>query len=118
MAQLIRHDTNQRRSRYVIHNGVLYIGGQTAADHSQDIIGQTCQVLANVDELLAHAGTSRDRIISTQIFLKDIKRDFADMNSVWDAWTPEGSTSTRATVQAEMAHPDILVEMVVVAAMP
>lgn len=118
MTMPIRYDSNPRRSRYVIHNGTLYIGGQTAADKSQDIVGQTRQVLANVDELLAHAGSTRDRIISVQIFLKDITRDFAGMNSVWDSWTVEGCTSTRATVQAEMAHPDLLVEMVVVAAMP
>ncbi len=113
-----RFDTNARRSRYVIHNGTLYLGGQVAPDRTQDIAGQTRQILDGVDELLAHAGTTRDRIIATQIFIKDIKGDFAGMNAVWDAWTPPGATSTRATVQAEMAAPDILVEMTFVVAMP
>jgi len=43
-------------------------------------------------------------------------RNFADMNSVWDAWVDKGNTPARATVQASLANPKMLVEIMVVAA--
>jgi len=40
------------------------------------------------------------------------------MNEIWDAWTAPNAAPTRATAQCEMAAPDILVEIVVSAALP
>lgn len=118
MSDIKRYDTTTRRSRYVVFNRVVYVGGQTASTRAAPIEQQTEEILAKIDELLADAGTSKERLLTTQIFLADITRDFAGMNKVWDAWTPPGATSTRATVQAPLAHPDIHVEMVVTAALP
>jgi len=118
MSDITRYDTTVRRSRYVVFNKVVYLGGQTPTSRSAPIEQQTAEVLAKVDELLAHAGTSKERLLTTQIFLADITRDFAGMNKVWDAWTPPGATSTRATVQASLANPEIHIEMVVTAALP
>ncbi len=58
---------------------------------------------------------SPDAIAAAQIFLKDVA-DFAKMNSVWDEWVPKGSTPPRATVQATLADPAWLIEVVVTAA--
>jgi enamine deaminase RidA (YjgF/YER057c/UK114 family) len=41
---------------------------------------------------------------------------FPGMNEVWDAWVVPGHTPPRATVEAKLANPACLVEIVVVAA--
>lgn len=110
-----RFDVGPRLSEMAIHNGVAYLAGQVADDATQDIRGQTRQVLAAVDALLARAGTDKTRILMTQIFLADLG-DFQAMNEIWDAWVPAGSAPPRATVQAQLAKPDWRIEIVVTAA--
>jgi enamine deaminase RidA (YjgF/YER057c/UK114 family) len=104
-------------SEMAIHNGTVYLAGQVAADATQDIRGQTTQVLAAVDKLLAEAGTERAHIVMCQIYLADMA-DFAAMNSVWDDWVEPGDTPPRATVQAQLARPQWKIEVVVTAALP
>jgi enamine deaminase RidA (YjgF/YER057c/UK114 family) len=104
-----------RMSEAVIHNGTIYLAGQVADDPGQDIAGQTRQILAAIDRLLAEAGSDKTRILSAQIFLADIG-DFAAMNGVWDAWVPAGATPARATVEAKLATPRYRVEIKIVAA--
>jgi len=117
MSQISRFATNERASRAVVCNGVVYLAGCTAEDRSQDIKGQTAQALAKVDHWLSVAGTDRSRLLTAQIFVKNINRDFKDMNEVWDAWTAKDCSPTRATVQADMASRETLVEIVVTAAL-
>lgn len=105
-----------RLSEAAIHNGVVYLAGQIADDVSQNIEGQTREVLAQVERLLGEAGSDKTRMLTCQIFIADIK-DIAAMNAVWDAWVPPGQTPPRATVQAMLARPELLVEVVVTAAM-
>ncbi|MFN3565355.1 MAG: RidA family protein [Burkholderiaceae bacterium] len=104
-------------SEVVIHGGVVYLAGQIAEDASQDIGGQTRQVLAAIDGLLAEAGTDKTRLLTAQIFLADMA-ELAAMNAVWDVWVPTGETPARATVQAKLAKPEWKVEIVVSAALP
>ena len=89
--------------------------GQIADDATQDIGGQTRQVLAAIDALLARAGTDKTKILMVQIYLADIK-DFTLMNEVWDNWVSQGNTPPRATVQATLANPDWKIEIVATAA--
>mgnify|MGYP001061745984 CR=1 FL=1 len=112
-----RHLPNGRRlSHVLVHNGIAYITGQTPADRSQDIGGQTRQVLARMDELLAAAGTDRSKILFAQIWLKHAERDFATMNAEWEAWIPYDALPARATVEANMVASDILIEIAMQAA--
>ncbi|MDO9073438.1 MAG: RidA family protein [Rubrivivax sp.] len=111
-----RFDVGARLSEMAVHNGVAYLAGQVAADGSQDITGQTQQVLAAIDALLARAGTSKRKLLRVEIFLKDLA-DFPAMNAVWEAWLPAGDAPPRATVQATLARPEWRVEMVVTAAL-
>ena len=104
-----------RMSEAVVHNGTVYLAGQVAEDASQDTAGQTRQILAAIDRLLAECGSDKTKILSAQIFLADIG-DFAAMNSVWDAWVPAGHTPARATVESKLATPKYRVEIKVVAA--
>jgi len=111
-----RFDVGARMSEMAIHNGTVYLAGQVAEDASADMQGQTAQVLAAVDALLARAGTNKSRLLMVQIFLTDLQ-DFAAMNAVWDAWVAPGHTPPRATVQAALAQPGWKIEMVVTAAL-
>ena len=116
MTDITRIESTQRLSPLVVHNGVAYTAGVTAPDGKLDIQGQTRQVLERIDGLLAKAGIDKTRMLSVQIWLKDIERDFAGMNEVWDAWVPQGAAPARATGESKLAHPDLLVEILVTAA--
>jgi enamine deaminase RidA (YjgF/YER057c/UK114 family) len=113
--ELKRLHVGKRLSEAAIHNGVVYLAGQIAEDTSQDIEGQTREVLGHVDRLLGEAGSDKTRILMCQIFIKDMQY-FAGMNKVWDAWVAEGNSPPRATVESKLANPDVLVEIVVTAA--
>ena len=110
-----RFHVGPRMSEAVVHNQTIYLAGQVAEDASQDPAGQTRQILAAIDRLLAECGSDKTRILSAQIFLADIA-DFSAMNSVWDAWVPAGHTPARATIESKLAAPKYRVEIKVVAA--
>jgi len=111
-----RFDVGTRLSEMAVHNGVCYLAGQVPADASQDIAGQTAQVLASIDALLARAGTDKRKLLMCQIFITDLA-DFPALNAVWEAWLPAGHAPPRATVVAPLAKPEWRVEMVVTAAL-
>lgn len=93
------------------------VSRQVAADATQDIEGQTRQVLAGIDALLARAGSDKTRLLMVQIFLPDLA-DFEGMNRIWDAWVPVGHAPPRATCQARLTRPEWKLEVVVTAATP
>jgi enamine deaminase RidA (YjgF/YER057c/UK114 family) len=107
----------KRFSEVAIHNGTVYLAGQLADDFSGDITQQTRETLASIDGFLTDAGTDKSRILSVMIYLKDIEADYAGFNAVYDAWVADIVALPRACVEAKMYKPDVLVEMVVVAAL-
>lgn len=111
-----RFEVGARMSEMAVHNGICWLAGQVAEDATQDIAGQTRQVLAAVDALLARAGTDKSKIVMCQIYLADLG-DFAAMNVVWEAWVSAGNAPPRATVQAQLAKPAWKIEVVVTAAL-
>ena len=115
MSSIQRFHVGPRMSEAAVHQGLVYLAGQVADDASQDITGQTRQVLAAVDRLLAEAGSDKSRILRAQIFLVDLA-EFDAMNAVWEAWVVPGHTPPRATVQANLARPGWKIEVVVTAA--
>ena len=115
MSAIKRLHVGKRMSDAVIHNGVVYLAGQVADNTGLDVKGQTAEILATIDRLLAEAGSDKTRMLQVQIFLSNIG-DFAAMNEVWDAWVPQGNTPARATVEAKLATPAYLVEIKVIAA--
>jgi enamine deaminase RidA (YjgF/YER057c/UK114 family) len=98
-----------------VHNGVAYLAGQVADDTTQDITGQTTQILAVIDKLLATAGSDKTKILMAQIFVANMK-EFDGMNKAWDAWVADGHAPPRATIEARLASADYKVEIVVTAA--
>lgn len=115
---LERRHVGKRLSELVIHRGagLCWLAGQVADDPSADITGQVRQVLAQIDRLLAEAGSDKTKIASATIYLPDMA-DFAALNAVWEAWVVPGATPARATVQAHLAAPKYKVEIQVVASL-
>lgn len=112
-----RLHNDARLSQIVIHQRTVYLAGQVANDLSSDIEQQTAETLQNVERLLLEAGSDISHLLSVTIYLKDIEAHFAGMNEVWDRWFPAGSAPARATLEARLCEPEILVEMSVVAAL-
>ena len=111
-----RLETGPRMSQAVIHGNTVYLAGQVADDTSADVTGQTRQILASIDRLLAAAGSDKSKILAATVYLADIGT-FAAMNAAWDAWVAQGHTPARATVEAALAAPEYKVEIVVTAAL-
>ena len=110
-----RIGTGARMSEAVCYNGIVWVAGQVGKP-GDPVADQTRTCLAEVDRILAAAGTDKTRILSAQIWLADMS-GFAQMNGVWDAWVPQGHTPARATGEAKLATPDYLVEVIVTAAL-
>lgn len=115
---MIRRLAEERRlSGAVVHAGTVYLAGQVADDTSLDAEGQTRDILRQIDALLNEAGTSKEYLLSVQIFLADLA-DFDGLNRAWEAWLDPRHKPARATVQARLANPGWRVEITGVAALP
>jgi len=101
-------------SQAVAHGDTVFTAGQVADDLEADVAGQTAQILAKIDDLLAQAGTDKSKLVSATIWLTDMAT-FNEMNPVWDAWVSPGETPARACVEARLAAPGYKVEIAVVA---
>ena len=110
-----RFHVGARLSEMAVFNGIVYLAGMVPERGDTDIRGQTEDVLAQVAQRLAEAGSDKSRMLRAQIYLSDIA-DIAAMNEVWDAWVLPGSAPPRATVQAALADPGWKIEIVVTAA--
>lgn len=111
-----RHEVGARMSKAVVHGNTVYLAGIVANEpKGKDIVAQTKDILAQIDGLLAKAGTDKSKLLTTNIWITDMA-NFAAMNAVWDAWVVPHNTPARATVEAKLATPDYLVEIMVVAA--
>eukprot|EP00471_Norrisiella_sphaerica_P000904 CAMPEP_0184490606 /NCGR_PEP_ID=MMETSP0113_2-20130426/18304_1 /TAXON_ID=91329 /ORGANISM="Norrisiella sphaerica, Strain BC52" /LENGTH=106 /DNA_ID=CAMNT_0026874559 /DNA_START=143 /DNA_END=463 /DNA_ORIENTATION=- len=104
-------------SQTVVHEnlGIVYLAGQVPNDYSLDAKGQTKEVLGKIDALLDEVGSDKSKLLSAQVWLKDMK-DFSAVNEIWQEWVDPNNKPVRAAVEANMAHEDILVEVMVTAA--
>jgi len=114
MPTIERLQTDTRMSQIVIHGNTVYLAGQVG-EPQHDVAGQTRDALARVEALLAQAGSSKEQLLQTTIWLADMA-DFAAMNAVWDRWVPEGHAPARACGEAKLADPALRVEVIVCAA--
>lgn len=108
-----RLHTSDRMSKIVRHNGTIYLCGQVGAGDT--VADQTLDCLGRIDALLLEAGSSREHILQAVIWLSDMA-DFAEMNAVWDAWTPKGHAPARACGEAKLARDVLKVEIIITAA--
>jgi enamine deaminase RidA (YjgF/YER057c/UK114 family) len=101
-------------SKVVVHGDIVYICGVTA-DPGGDIAQQTQQVLDRIDRLLRAAGTDKSRLLTAQVWLRDMSL-FGPHNEVWNMWVDPANPPVRACVTAELWQPGLLVEIMVTAA--
>ena len=111
---IVRSQSDKRLSRFVQYGDLVFLSGITAGEAGSDIQSQTRKVLEKMDGFLAQAGTDKTRLLSVQIWLRDVERDIEGMNEVWNVWTD--GAPTRACGEARMADPKVLVEMIAIAA--
>ena len=107
---ITRLHPGKRFAQAVIVNGIVTTAGITARDTSGDTAAQTRDILAQIDALLIEAGTSKANLLTVAIWLRDIAH-FGGMNEVWDAWVDKENLPVRATVEARLAAPELLVEI-------
>jgi enamine deaminase RidA (YjgF/YER057c/UK114 family) len=111
-----RHETGPRMSKAVVHGNTVYLAGIVAdSPKGKNMTEQTKSILSQIDGFLARAGTDKGKLLSANIWITDMAK-FGEMNAVWDAWVSPGHAPARATVEAKLASPDYLVEIMVVAA--
>lgn len=101
-------------SQAVIRGDTVYLSGQVARK-GETVREQTLDILEQIDDLLAEAGTDKSKLLSANIWLVDIAT-FSEMNDVWNGWVAAGQPPARATVEAPLAAPEFLVEIMAVAA--
>ena len=111
-----RFETGPRMSQVVVHGNTVYLAGIVANKTAgESVTKQTQEILSTIDGYLAAAGTDKSKLLSTTIYITDMK-NFAEMNAVWDAWVSPGNTPARATVEVQLAAPKFHVEIMVIAA--
>jgi len=101
-------------SRCVIKGDTVYVAGLTASDRSADIKGQTQQILDKIDGYLAQAGTDKSKLLQANLWITDMA-NFSAMNEVWNGWVDPENPPVRACVRADLAVPELLVEIMVTA---
>ena len=111
-----RFEAGPRMSQVVVHGDTVYLAGIVANKTAgESVTKQTQEVLSIIDSHLAKAGTDKSKLLSTTIYISDMK-NFAEMNAVWDGWVSAGNTPARATVEVQLAAAKYNVEIMVTAA--
>jgi enamine deaminase RidA (YjgF/YER057c/UK114 family) len=114
MTEIIRRESKGILSSAVEYGDTVYLAGITADDQSKDAKGQAAEILATIDRLLAACGSNKSKVLTATIWVSDI-RNRATMNEAWTAWTEGKNLPARACIEAKMADPRCLVEIMVVA---
>jgi 2-iminobutanoate/2-iminopropanoate deaminase len=106
-------------SQAIVANGLVFVAGQVPIDPSTGkvveggIREQTRRVLENVKAILEAAGTSMDKVVKVNVYLKRTD-DFAAMNEVYSQYFPK-EPPARTTVVTDMVREEFLIEIDVIA---
>ena len=112
-----RYHKNQLMAQIVHYGSLIETAGQVAQDLEQDIQGQTQQILAQIDSLLAEVGASKHHLTRIQMWMKDIG-EFEQMNQVYAKWLDNCDQPVRACVESRLADPRYLIEIQAFAYLP
>lgn len=114
---IVRRELEPLLANVVEAGDHIFTAGCIADDESLDVDGQTRQALGDLDRWLAMCGSDRSHILQVVIWLSDIR--FRDaMNAVWLEWVDPANLPARACVEARMATPGCLVEIMAIAVKP
>ena len=76
-----KFNTNEVMSAVTVFNQVVYLSGQLPKNTDNDVAGQTREILATIDELLALSNTDKSRLLSAQLYIKNLS-DFSRHRAV------------------------------------
>ena len=99
---------------------LVYVSGQipidpaTGAFVGDDIVSQTHQVLKNISEVLAAAGTSMDKVVKTTVLLKSMG-DFVTVNEIYATYFTGEILPARAAFEVAALPKGALVEIEAIA---
>ncbi len=99
-----------------IWGGLLFTSGQVADDSSQDVAGQTEQVMEKLKLIMSEAGTGFEHALKATCFLADIS-DFQAFNAVYRRYVGEDKPA-RSTIEARLAGPTMKVEIEMIVGIP
>lgn len=116
MSNIRRIDPGSRMSEAVLCDKKVYSSGVVADEAmGKSVFEQTQDILQQIDQILAQAGSDKTHILKANIWLADITT-FPEMNKAWDAWVVPGQAPARATVESKLADPGYAVEIMIEAA--
>jgi enamine deaminase RidA (YjgF/YER057c/UK114 family) len=115
MSDIRRYDPDVKLSDMVEFGGRLYLAGQIARDTTANMKAQTGDVLAQIDALLARAGSDKSKLLSAVCYVADMRQK-AQMDEAWLAWVDKTNPPARATVEARLGTAQELVEIQCIAA--
>ena len=102
-------------SQGIVENGFIFVAGQGCADPKTgkldigDVRKETKQTFENMKAILEAAGSSLDKVVKCNVYLKDIN-DFAAMNEVYKTYFT-APYPARTTIQAGALPGGISVEI-------
>ena len=111
-----RFSNSLRYGDLVFISGQVAFSGKDHAELPEGIEAQTNATLANVDLALEAAGSNVEHVLQVTIWLRDIVRDYAGFNKVYDRWVTPGKPPARACIESKILKDEMLVEVMVVAA--
>ena len=109
-----RHIQTRINHRVVEAGGILHFGGLVADDFTLDMKGQTAQICAKIDKLLAEVGSSKEKLVTAMLYITDFDQK-EGMNEAWLEWLPAEHLPTRATIGVAELGKGVLIEVVVTA---
>ena len=114
MAKIIRTEPGAILSKAVEYHGFVYLPGITSRDTKQGHQGPDRR-RPGADRRDAGASRHRQDPAAAGDHLGEEHQGPGAMNEVWTPWLPKEGAPARACVQAEMAAPAVLVEIMVTA---
>lgn len=103
----------------IITSELIFISGQIPFDIngilvSEDIKKQTLQCLTNIENILKEINLSKNNIIKTTIFLKDMD-DFIKINEEYSIFFEGSIYPARSTVEVSRLPKDVKIEIEAIA---
>ena len=112
--EIRRIDTTAKLSKVVVANGFAFISGQVGKSCDASARTQAEEIFAKADGYLAQAGTSKDKLVSATVWVKDLN-ELPEINAAWEAWIPNGTAPSRSCVQSTPASSQFAVAIAFVA---
>ncbi len=110
-----RYEVGPVLSGAAAHGGIVYLAGLAVGDLSQDVRGQTEQTLANIDRVLAQAGSDKSNLLRVEVWPTHMA-NFDTMNGVYQAWLDPENVPPRVCVESRLWDDAAQVEIMVTAA--